>query len=60
MFFLCCFLHIREVVLFLYIAAVVVNIMHVIIVVVEQAFALVDFVTRECFNIDPFVVLWNS
>ena len=52
-------MHIREVVRFLWFAAVVVSIRRVMIVIVdvEHAFALVDYVASEYFNIDPFVVL---
>ena len=56
-FFASCFLHIREVVLFLYFTAVVVNIRDIIVVDLDQAFALVDFVASEYFNFDPYLVL---
>ena len=48
---------IGKVVLFLWFAAVVVSKRDVMIVDVEKAFSLVDFVASEYFNIDPFVVL---
>ena len=55
------FLHIRDAVLFLQFAAIVVNIRDFIVVEVHQAFALVDFVASEYYNFDFFVFfLWKT
>ena len=54
------FLHIREVVLFLYFTAIGINVRDIIVVDVDRAFALIDFVASEYFNIDPFLVLWKT
>ena len=42
---------------FILFAAIVVNIRDVIVVDVDQAFVLVDFVASEYLNFNPFVVL---
>ena len=55
-----CYLHIHEVALFLYFTAMVVNIRNVIVVNVDQAFALVDFVASEGFTFDPFLEFWRT
>ena len=41
-------------------SAIVVSIRDVIVVDVDQAFALVDFAPSEYFNFDPFLELWRT
>ena len=53
------FAHTRGFTIF-YFTAIGVNIGDVIVVDVDQAFALVDFVDSEYFNFDPFMVLWKT
>ena len=62
MMFLVCiqvvFLHIQEVALFLKFTVIVVNIQDVIVVEVDQAFALVDSVASEYLNFGSLSELW--
>ena len=55
-----CFLHIREVVIFLYFTGIFVNIRDAVIVDVVQLFALVHFVASKDFKFDPRLVLWKT
>ena len=49
-----------EVVFSISFAVIVVNIRDVIVVHVDQAYALVDFVASEYLNFDPFLVLLKT
>ena len=53
-------MYVEEVVLFVWVTAIVFYIRDVIVVNVDQAFALVDFVASEYFNLNPFLELWRN
>ena len=55
-----CFLNIREVVAFLQLTAIVVNIRDVRVADVDQAFALADFDASDFFDFDLFVLIGKA